>query len=55
MSYKDILKKQIRELEEKIASATTEKDELQKQLNKLRIAEFEENIVEDNNQQLLKG
>lgn len=55
MKYKEILQKQIKELEEKIASSTEEKSELEKQLNKLRIAEFQEDMVEENNQVLLKG
>lgn len=54
MSYKDILRKQIRELEEKIENFQGEKVELVKQLNQLRLAEFEESEREGN-QQLLKG
>lgn len=55
MEYKKIIQKQIKELEEKIASSTEEKAELEKQLNKLRIAEFQEDMMEENNQILLKG
>lgn len=55
MSYKQILKKQIQELEEKISDAKEEKAELQKQLNKLKVLEFEEDIKETDNIQLLKG
>lgn len=55
MSYKEILKRQIQELESKIASAQGEKRELETQLNKLRLAEFEEDLKEQNEQQLLKG
>lgn len=54
MSYKNILQKQIRDLEEKIQSFQGEKSELLKQLDRLRLAEFEEN-ERDSSQQLLKG
>lgn len=55
MSYKDILKKQIQELEEKIASQQGERDELVKQLNRLKLSEFEEDLNEEDNRKLLKG
>jgi hypothetical protein len=55
MSYREILQRQIKELEEKIAQAEGDKAELLRQLNKLKVAEFEEDIREENNQQLLKG
>lgn len=55
MSYKEILKRQIQELEGKIAAAQGEKSELERQLNKLRVAEFEEDLKEQSEQQLLKG
>lgn len=55
MRYKEILKRQIRELEQKIAEDQGEKAELEKQLNKLKLAEFEEDLREENGQQLLKG
>lgn len=55
MSYKEILKKQIAELEEKIQSAKGEKSELEKQLNKLKLAEFEEDLATESTQTLLKG
>ena len=55
MSYKDILKKQIAELEEKIQSAQGEKSELENQLNKLKVAEFEEDMATESTQTLLKG
>jgi len=51
-SYKDILEKQIIELEKRIAESTWEKEELKKQLDKLRSNCFENT---DNSQQLLKG
>ena len=55
MSYRDILKKQIAELEQKIQSAQGEKSELEKQLNKLRLTEFEEDMATENTQVFLKG
>ncbi len=56
MSYKEILQKQIRELETKIANSQNEKEILTQQLNRLKLAEFEESEREYNsNQQLLKG
>ena len=55
MSYKEILKRQIQELEGRIAQAQGEKYELEMQLNKLKLAEFEEDLKEQNEQQLLKG
>lgn len=55
MSYKEILHRQIKELEEKIAQAQGDKAELQNQLNRLKISEFEEDLREENGQQLLKG
>ena len=55
MAYKDILKYRIEELERRIASSLGEKSELEKELIRLRLAEFEEDIVAEDNQQLLKG
>jgi len=55
MSYKDEIKTKIRELEEKIARDEGEKLELEIQLNKLRLSEFEEDMKETQNQQFLKG
>ena len=55
MSYKDELKRKIRDLEEKIARDEGEKLELEVQLNKLRLTEFEEDLKEQQNQKLLKG
>lgn len=54
-SYKRLLKQQIKELEIHIEQSTEKKEELQKELNKLRIAEFEEDMREESTQQLLKG
>lgn len=55
MTYKEILQKQIRELEQQIASCIGEKSELERQLTKLKLSEFEEDAKETDNQQLLKG
>ena len=55
MAYKDFLKQKIKELEQKIASSEEEKKEVQAELNKLRLAEFEEDMATESNQQLLKG
>ena len=55
MTYKDFLKQKIKELEEKIVSSTEEKSVIEAELNKLRLAEFEEDMATESNQQLLKG
>jgi hypothetical protein len=55
MSYRDELKRKILELEKQIASDRDKKWELESELNKLQIAEFEEEMRESNNQHLLKG
>ena len=55
MAYKDFLKQKINELEQKIASSTEEKSVIEAELNKLRLAEFEEDMASESNQQLLKG
>ena len=55
MAYKDFLKQKIKELEEKIVSSTEEKSVIEAELNKLRWAEFEEDMATESNQQLLKG
>jgi cell division protein FtsL len=54
-SYKRMLKQQIKELEIHIEQSTEKKEDLQKELNKLKIAEFEEDMREESSQQLLKG
>ena len=54
-SYKRLLKQQIKELEIHIEQSTEKKEDLQRELNKLKIAEFEEDMREDSSQQLLKG
>lgn len=56
MNYKQILKKQIDELEHKIANAQGEKAELEKQLTNLKLMEFEEDMrLESPPKVLLKG
>jgi len=55
MAYKDFLKQKIKELEQKIAGSEEEKKAVQAELNKLRLAEFEEDMATESNQQLLKG
>ena len=55
MSYRELLLKQIRELERKISEAQGDKAVLEKELNRLQVAEFEEDLRETNEQRLLKG
>jgi hypothetical protein len=55
MSYRELLVKQIRELERKIAEAQGDKNQLEKELQKLQVAEFEEDMRESADQRLLKG
>ena len=55
MSYRDTIKKEIQELEKFIERAQENKEELQKELNRLRVIEWEEDIDHERNQQLLKG
>ena len=55
MSYKDELKAKIREIQKRMAEDESEKLELEIQLNKLQLAEFEEDMKETQNQKLLKG
>ena len=54
-SYKKLLKQQIKELEIHIEQSTEKKEDLQRELNKLKMAEFEEDMREESSQQLLKG
>ena len=55
MSYRDILNKQIADLEQRIKSTQDEKSELEKQLKKLKVTEFEEDMATESTQTLLKG
>ena len=52
---KKTIKKQIRELEKFIEQAQENKEELQQELNRLKMIEWEEDIDHERNQQLLKG
>lgn len=54
-SYKKLLKQQIKELEIHIDQSTEKKEDLQRELTKLKMAEFEEDMKEESSQQLLKG
>jgi len=55
MSYRDEIRAKIRELEKRITQDENEKINLMIELNRLRVAEFEEDIKESQEQQLLKG
>ncbi len=55
MSYIKELQKQIAELNLRIQQNQGDVVELQEKLNKLLIAEVEEDMREESNQQLLKG
>jgi hypothetical protein len=55
MTYREELKSKIRDLEKKIAKDETEKLQLEIELNKLKLAEFEEDMKESSEQKLLKG
>jgi hypothetical protein len=54
-SYKKLLKQQIKELQIHIEQSTEKKEDLQRELTKLKMAEFEEDMREESSQQLLKG
>ena len=55
MSYRDELKTKILELEKKIVKDETEKLQLEIELNKLKLTEFEEDMKEEQEKKLLKG
>lgn len=55
MPHKDELKRKIRELEEQILKDESLKLQLQAELNRLKLAEFEEDLKESDNRQLLQG
>lgn len=54
-SYRLLLKKQIAELEEKIKQDLENKELLEKELTRLKLAEWEEDSVDSLEQKLLKG
>ena len=55
MSYRNELKKRIEELNQEISEDKGQIEALKKELKRLEMAEFEENLSEDSSQQLLKG
>jgi peptidoglycan hydrolase CwlO-like protein len=55
MSYRNELKKRIEELNQEISEDKGQIEALKKELKKLEMAEFEEDLSEDSSQQLLKG
>ena len=55
MSYRNELKKRIEELKREISEDKGQIEALKKELKRLEMAEFEEDLSEDSNQQLLKG
>ena len=55
MSYRNELKKRIEELKQEISEDKGQIEALKKELKRLEMAEFEEDLSEDSNQQLLKG
>jgi len=58
MSYKEQIRKRIRELEDKIAESNIDRvqlDSLRSELARLNMQDFEEDMRSENNQQLLKG
>ena len=54
MSYRQFLLSQIAEIERKIASDSAEKEALQKELSRLKLAEYEEDWKETNERRLLQ-
>ena len=54
MSYRQYLLSQIAEIEKKIASDSAEKEALQKELARLKLAEYEEDWKETNERRLLQ-
>jgi len=55
MSYRNELKKRIDELNQEISEDKGQIEALKKELKRLEMAEFEEDLSEDSSQQLLKG
>lgn len=58
MSYRDLIKKRIAELEGKIRESEQDRDRLEvlrSELTKLSMQDFEEDMREESGQQLLKG
>jgi uncharacterized coiled-coil DUF342 family protein len=55
MSYRNELKKRIEQLNQEISEDKGQIQALKKELKRLEMAEFEEDLSEDSSQQLLKG
>ncbi len=55
MSYRNELKKRIEELNQEISEDKGQVESLKKELKRLEMGEFEEDLSEDSGQQLLKG
>lgn len=58
MSYRDLIKKRIAELEQKISESNQDRERLEllrSELVKLNMQDFEEDMREESAQQLLKG
>jgi hypothetical protein len=58
MSYRDLIKKRIAELEGKIRESEQDRERLEilrSELTKLSMQDFEEDMREESGQQLLKG
>jgi hypothetical protein len=58
MSYKEQIRKRIRELEDKIAESNIDRvqlDSLRSELARLNMQDFEEDLRTEGSQQLLKG
>jgi len=58
MSYKEQIRKRIRELEDKIAESNIDRvqlDSLRSELARLNMQDFEEDLRAEGSQQLLKG
>jgi len=55
MSYRKYLQQRIQELQREISEDRGEIETLKKELTKLQLAEFEEDLQDQGNQKLLKG
>jgi len=55
MKYLNELKSKIRDIEKRIAEDESEKLQLEIELNRLKLAEFEEDLKESREKKLLKG
>ena len=55
MSYKNYLQERIKNLKEKIDNNQGEVESIKKELQRLEMASFEEDMANESTQQLLKG